>query len=81
MGKFPQTNRRLTVQIKHGYARQQPLIEVEYTCVICGKRKHWQQYPGRIPNVCKSLDGKTECEREMNRQRVADYRERQQQQE
>lgn len=79
MGKYPQSKRRQAVHIKRGYTRQQPLIEVEYTCTICSQRTHWQQYPGRVPTVCKSREGKTDCEREANRRRVAAYRERQEQ--
>lgn len=64
--------KRSALDVNAGYTRRQPIIEVEFTCEICGKHQTVEQLPGATPKYCPDGD----CKKEANRRRVAEFRAR-----
>lgn len=58
------------------YNRNQPLIVVEWDCVICGKHNQRSQLPGAMPKYCQPPHGEnlSSCQREARRQAVQRHR-------
>lgn len=61
-----------------GYEREQALVEVTFTCEICGRTQTRQQLPGAVPTVCPSdiPSESSECQKKANYERVKRWREK-----
>ncbi len=58
-----------------GYDREQPLVKVEWTCVVCGKSHAALRLPGRAPRFCPRTGGeKSECQKKADYERLKRWR-------
>jgi hypothetical protein len=59
------------------HERAVQLVEVTFTCRMCGITRTMRTYPGRQPNICQGEDGKrSKCQRDANRERMKALRAR-----
>lgn len=56
----------------HAHKRRKPVVEITFTCEICGETYTISRYPGRTPKICD----KEECQREAKRRINQTYYER-----
>jgi hypothetical protein len=59
-----------------GYRRDQPEIEVTFTCSICGLTQTVNQLPGALPTICKPVgkEKQSKCQRKAAAERVKRWR-------